>query len=277
MVVKTRSERHQKKEGSTTLTMKHALPIVGATMVIAPTAVSLTSQVALADETNLSQAQMLINRIGNSASQVAAQNDLYASVMIAQALLESGNGSSVLSNAPYYNLFGVKAYNGGSTVWLPTQEYLNGQWVTMNEPFRQYSSYYESLVDHANVLVARSNASGQARYAGAWKSQTASYTEATAYLTGRYATDPGYNQKLNWLIQTYHLTQFDSPTVNANKVKNTTTTPVTTTTASTQTYTVVAGDTLWGISQKFGVAIDQLLAQNNLSGELIVVGQQLTV
>ncbi|WP_369598788.1 glucosaminidase domain-containing protein, partial [Enterococcus sp. S86.2] len=39
----------------------------------------------------------------SAASQIAQENDLYASVMIAQAVLESGNGSSVLAQAPYYN------------------------------------------------------------------------------------------------------------------------------------------------------------------------------
>lgn len=41
------------------------------------------------------------------------ENDLYASVMLAQAALESGCGSSSLSLAPHCNLFGVKGtYKG---------------------------------------------------------------------------------------------------------------------------------------------------------------------
>ncbi|OTE88353.1 N-acetylmuramoyl-L-alanine amidase, partial [Escherichia coli] len=134
----------------------------------------------------------------------------YASVMIAQAILESGYGSSALSNAPYYNLFGVKGSYNGQSVYMPTQEYLNGQWVEMNEPFRQYNSYWESFQDHANVLRSPSFATGTAHYSGVWKSQTTSFYDATNYLTGRYATDPGYAQKLNWLIETYQLTRFDT-------------------------------------------------------------------
>lgn len=282
MVIRTRSERHIKKTVENKSVFKHALPLAGVAMVLTPTIISLVPSTVSADETGVYNAQNLINQISSAASEIANQNDLYASVMIAQALLESGNGSSVLSNAPYYNLFGVKSYNGGATVWLPTQEYLNGQWVTMTEPFRQYNSYYESLIDHANVLLASSTVTGQARYAGAWKSQTSSYYDATAYLTGRYATDPSYNQKLNSLIQRYNLTQYDTPSYyNQTTTTTTTTTNTTTTTTSTYqartTYTVVQGDTLWAIAQKYGISVDQLVAQNNISGELIVVGQQLTV
>ncbi|MCO4687773.1 peptidoglycan hydrolase [Streptococcus infantarius subsp. infantarius] len=53
-----------------------------------------------------------IQTIGESARQIAAQNDLYASVMIAQAILESNSGQSKLSQAPNYNFFGIKIIRG---------------------------------------------------------------------------------------------------------------------------------------------------------------------
>ena len=43
------------------------------------------------------------------------------------------------------------------------------------------------------------------------------------------------------------------------------------------THTVRSGDTLWGISQRYGVTVNQLMQWNNLSGSLIVVGQRLVV
>lgn len=51
------------------------------------------------------QTQAFINQIAGTASQIAAERDLYASVMIAQAVLESSSGQSGLSQAPYYNFF----------------------------------------------------------------------------------------------------------------------------------------------------------------------------
>ena len=47
-------------------------------------------------------------------------------------------------------------------------------------------------------------------YQGSWKSNTSNYQEATKYLTGRYATDSRYHEKLNGLIEAYDLTQYDS-------------------------------------------------------------------
>lgn len=280
MTQKTRSQRHQ-KQATPRRPLTMALPLAGAAMMVTPMVVDVSQQVS-ADEVGYSQAQQLINQIGPSASQIADQYDLYASVMIAQALLESGNGGSTLSSAPYYNLFGVKEYHGGPSVWLSTQEYLNGQWVTMSEPFRQYNSYYESLVDHANVLVSQGAMTGQPRYAGSFKRNAPSYYEATAALTGRYATDPTYGQKLNWLIQNYQLTQYDtgSSYVEATPVVEETATQsaqAAVQTTSGTTYTVVEGDSLWSISQKYNVSLDDLIAKNNISGNLIVVGQQLTL
>ncbi len=196
----TRSERHhQPKKSSKKPSKKAVVSLMSAGMMLAPTAISFVPQQVQAAVNQYATQDIsgFIEQIGWSAQDVAANNDLYASVMIAQAILESGYGSSALSNAPYYNLFGVKGSYNGQSVYMPTQEYLNGQWVEMNEPFRQYNSYWESFQDHANVLRSTSFATGTAHYSGVWKSQTTSFYDATNYLTGRYATDPGYAQKLN--------------------------------------------------------------------------------
>ncbi|KAF1301471.1 glucosaminidase domain-containing protein [Enterococcus saccharolyticus] len=287
MTYKTRSERHQKIQKKSPLDKKTVLPMLGTALMVAPATLVLAPQQVQADEYQAPEnnAYNLIDQIGWTAQEVAASNDLYASVMIAQALLESGNGSSLLATSPYYNLFGVKAYGGEPSVWLPTQEYLNGQWVTMNEPFRAYGSYWESLQDHAAVLKSMSYSTGVAHYKGAWKSQTTSYADATAYLTGRYATDPAYNQKLNWLIANYDLTRFDTPgqaTDYSYTEMSTASASATTETASASTnsggsYVVVAGDTLWDIANANGISVDQLMANNGLTSELIVVGQQLII
>src|SRR5699024_5964944 len=201
MVVQTRIERRQRQAK---MKKQKVLSLMGTGLVITPVASAFIPQ-ANADQYQLTAtaSNSFLDQIADPARQIAAANDLYASVMIAQAMLESGHGSSSLSNAPNYNLFGVKAYSGEPAVFLSTQEYIDNEWVTMNEPFRVYESYYQSLQDHANLL--------RAYYQGAWQSTTGSYQEATAYLTGRYATDPAYAQKLNELIQTYNLTQYDNP------------------------------------------------------------------
>lgn len=51
-----------------------------------------------------------------------------------QAILESGWGSSELAKAPNNNLFGIKDSGdwNGEIVTVPTQEYVNGDYITVN-------------------------------------------------------------------------------------------------------------------------------------------------
>lgn len=282
--IKTRSSRHQQK-GHKNRHMRLA-SVVGTSLVFLPIAGNLLPVGVQATEVEtqgeISQ-QAFIDSIGYSASSVADANDLYASVMIAQALLESSYGTSGLAAAPNYNLFGVKGSYGGQTVYMPTSEYLNGEWVTVTEPFRSYPSYTESFQDHANVLRTTIASSGNYHYSGVWKSNTSSYMDATAALAGRYATDPNYASKLNWLISAYGLTAYDSGSTGSFATNdNSTTTDQSTigqssTTTTAQTYTVASGDTLWGIAEKFGISVDQLMASNGITAELITVGQVLQV
>lgn len=155
--------------------------------------------------------EQFIQKIGEAARKVGQENDLYASVMIAQAILESASGQSLLSKAPNYNLFGIKGTYNGKGVSFTTQEDLgNGTLYTTQATFRQYQSYEESLKDYAKLL--KEGLAGNASfYKGVWKNKAKTYQEATQYLTGRYATDSQYNQKLNGLIETYDLTMYDHP------------------------------------------------------------------
>jgi len=149
--------------------------------------------------------QEFINAIGPTASKIADENNLYASVMIAQAILESGGSQlSELASPPYFNLFGIKGSFNGNTVNLNTKEDDgSGNMTVINDGFRDYNSYEESMMDYASVLSHQ-------RYRGARKSNTASYKDATADLTGKYATDTQYDVKLNNIIQNYNLIRFDT-------------------------------------------------------------------
>ncbi|MGM0125820.1 hypothetical protein IGI37_003221 [Enterococcus sp. AZ194] len=153
--------------------------------------------------------ESFIRKIGESARKIGQENDLYASVMIAQAILESGSGSSELSQAPHHNLFGMKGTYEGSGVTYSTQEDTgNGVLVTIQASFRTYDTYDQSFEDYSKLFTE--GLTGNANfYRGAWKSETTNYKEATAFLTGRYATDTQYNKKLNGLIEAYDLTTYD--------------------------------------------------------------------
>ena len=153
--------------------------------------------------------ETFIRKIGESARKIGQENDLYASVMIAQAILESASGQSQLAQAPNYNLFGIKGTHNGKGVSFATQEDLgDGTLYTTQATFRQYENYEESLKDYAKLLK-EGLVGNTSFYDGVWKSKAKTYQEATKFLTGRYATDTQYDKKLNGLIETYDLTTFD--------------------------------------------------------------------
>lgn len=242
---------------------------------------------------NLEQAktpQAFVNQIAGFAQQVAQEHGLYASVMIAQASLESGYGTSRLSTAPNHNLFGIKGSYEGQSVAMQTREYYsNTGWITITDHFKKYPSYEESLRDNARLL-RRGTSWNPQFYSGTWVENTKSYRDATAWLEGRYATDPTYANKLNNLIQLYNLTQYDAPSngvtqpnPNPNPKPTPTPSPQTPVTppannvGQTTSYTVVRGDTLSKIAREYKTTVQALKAANNLKTDLIFVGQQLAV
>lgn len=222
--------------------------------------------------------QDFIGQIAEHAQSVAAQKGLYASVMIAQAVLESAWGTSTLSAAPNYNYFGIKgSYNGQSVIMKTYEDNGHGKLYSINAAFRKYPSPIESLLDNAALL--RTNL-----YRRAWIENTSSYKDATKALTGLYATDTSYNSKLDSIIQRYGLAQYDTQHTNENPTSNqsqnnvplasneSSTTPQNNT--NTTKYTVKAGDTLAGIASKFGTSVSDLISINNIKNpNLIYVGQ----
>ena len=121
---------------------------------------------------------------------------------IAQAIEESAWGQSSLA-ARYHNLFGIKGTGPAGSVTLPTQEYENGSWVTIDAQFAVYHNDAESIAGHAELLAT----SG---YYGRAMADRA-YPDAFANsLTGVYATDPDYGANLIALMKLYNLYQFDT-------------------------------------------------------------------
>ena len=219
--------------------------------------------------------QNFLSTIGGYARDIAKNNDLYASVMIAQAILESGWGQSGLASAPNYNLFGIKGdYNGNSVRMDTLEDDGSGNYYAAKEPFRKYSNYGESLNDYASLLTGDNNPNSWRYkfYYGARVSATNSYQDATQHLTGRYATDTRYASKLNQLIQTYGLTQYDaggSSTASPERPQA----PAT----GGGSYTVQAGDSYWRIANKYGISIEELQRLNGTSSYFLYPGQSLVV
>ncbi|MDW3674791.1 NlpC/P60 family protein [Enterococcus faecium] len=152
-----------------------------------------------------------LKKIADDAQEIGQKEGIYASVMMAQAILESGSGNSLLSSEPNHNLFGIKgSYKGSSVTFNTLEQDSSGQSYQIRAQFRKYPSYKESLEDYAD-LIKNGLTGNPDYYKPTWKSETKDYKEATKYLEGRYATDRQYSQKLNAIIEAYDLTKYDEP------------------------------------------------------------------
>lgn len=222
-----------------------------------------------------------INTIANSAQTVAKSNNLYASVMIAQAALESGWGNSTLAQAPNYNLFGIKgSFNGQSVTKNTLEDPGNGNYYQIQDAFKKYNNYADSLQDYADTLTGVGSTWRAEFYSGALRSNTQSYKDATAHLTGRYATDTRYASKLDHLIEEYGLTTYDggssvstSTPAPSTPVNNTVTAP-TNNNSTNGNYVIKAGDTLYRIAKNNGVSLNDLLAANGISATSTIYPSQ---
>ena len=276
-LLRIKKEKQSQKVQMMNQSLKRSLIVVGTTacvgLYVSPVDQLLSANFSVV-EASTAATQFLRNIIP-AAQNVARGKDIYTSVMIAQAALESGWGTSALSKAPNHNLFGVKGSYNGQSVNMQTLEDSGGQnYYSIQADFRKYPSYQESLEDYADKIV--NGISGAPLfYSGAWKSKTNSYQDATAYLTGRYATDTAYGAKLNRIIEQFGLTKYDTETA-VNMAEEIASNETSTT--SGNSYTVVSGDSLYAIARKTGTSIQDLLSLNGLNlNSIIHPGQVLAL
>ena len=153
-----------------------------------------------------STASSFISKYKSDVTKASTKYNLYGSVMMAQAGLESGWGQSQLTTEAN-NFFGIKGAYNGASVSMPTTEYnSNGQMINTTANFKKYPSAYASFADNGSTL--RNGTSWNSKYySGSWKENAATYEDAANALTGKYATAPNYGQSLITVIQTYNLDQ----------------------------------------------------------------------
>lgn len=203
-----------------------------------------------------------------------------ASIKLAQALLESGNGNSTLARDAN-NHFGIKC--GGT--W-------KGKSITKsddnpNDCFRVYDNPEESFKDHSQFLLRK-------RYEKLFSLDKNDYRGwARGLKDAGYATNPRYPELLIDLIERYELYKYDSAesrsekivrevkiettiekkeetgeVVQAEKIKS----PV-----QMIIHEVKSGNTLYSISKQYNVSVDQIKQLNNLPSENLSIGQLLVI
>jgi flagellum-specific peptidoglycan hydrolase FlgJ len=143
-----------------------------------------------------------IDQIAPGAMAAQRKYGVPAAVTIAQAILESGWGTSTLA-AQDHNLFGIKGTGPAGGALYPTTEYVNGRPVARTAEFRVYHDVAQSMDDHGKVIA------DSGYYGDAMAHQHDPNAFANA-LTGVYATDPDYGTKLIGMMQQYHLYRYDA-------------------------------------------------------------------
>ena len=183
-----------------------------------------------------------------------------SSICLGQGILESGAGTGPLSSLAN-NHFGIKCHQD----WTgPSVKYDDD---SAQECFRKYTQASESYNDHALFLK------GRRWYEPLFKLEKDDYKGwAKGLKTAGYATDPKYPEKLIAIIERYHLDQYDAEVLGNDYVVKSIETK-----SNFKEYQVSQGDTLYSISKKFNVSIDDLKKKNNISDNALSIGQSLIV
>jgi hypothetical protein len=201
-----------------------------------------------------------------------------ASITLAQGLFESGSGNGELARVAN-NHFGIKC----SPDWKGKNYYKYDD--NKNDCFRVYDKPEDSFRDHSNFLKKKN-------YARLFELDKNDYRGwATGLKQAGYATNPRYADLLINVIEKYHLDKYDQPEGGVQKIKREdrvftqidknigkaikdsliAATPV------DKLYMVKQGDTLYNISKRFGLTLDELKGLNNMADNNIKIGQKLVV
>lgn len=136
---------------------------------------------------------------GVPARRAAEQLGVDASVLLAQAALETGWGRHVVTDqrGSSNNLFNIKAGPGwdGPTVRVPTLEYRDGVAVREMAEFRAYASAEDAFSDYARLI------SGSPRYEAALEHAADGPQYLRELQRAGYATDPAYADKILSILE----------------------------------------------------------------------------
>jgi flagellum-specific peptidoglycan hydrolase FlgJ len=125
-------------------------------------------------------------------------------VVIAQSILESGWGGSDLTKQAN-NYFGMKAGTAwkGKTVVMPTREFINGSWVTVDATWQAFASAEECFAEYEKFIQERTHFADALQHS----SNPEEYVKALVNGDLKYATDPSYVQKIMGTVKANHLSR----------------------------------------------------------------------
>lgn len=167
------------------------------TTILFALAVVLPNEITAQTLTKNSAYQNYINRYASMAHDQMLRHGIPASIILAQGLLESGAGQSMLATKAN-NHFGIKV----TSDW--TGDYILRDDDRPNEKFRVYHSAAESYEDHSRFLK-------RSRYQRLYNLSITDYKGwAQGLKDCGYATSPTYAANLINIIELYGLQNYDS-------------------------------------------------------------------
>lgn len=185
-----------------------------------------------------------------------------ASITLAQGILESGAGKGKLAQSAN-NHFGIKCHTG----W--TGESVKHDDDAAQECFRKYEHPSESYRDHSLFLTSRT------RYSNLFKLDKGDYESwAKGLKAAGYATDVKYPDKLIGLIERFELYKYDNEVLSRDFKPSKKEMILA---QGGNYYTIQQGDTLYSLSKKFNLTVDDLKKLNNMSDNAISIGQQIKI
>lgn len=141
-----------------------------------------------------------IELVGKVAAEYYPQYNILPSLVISQAILESGWGVKHIEN----NIFGIKAGSSwnGKVALRRTTEWNGTKYVVIIDKFRAYDSMEDSIKDYLK-LIGESK-----RYEKVKKAKDYKEAARLIYEAG-YATDPKYTDKLINIMESNKLFEYD--------------------------------------------------------------------
>lgn len=183
-----------------------------------------------------------------------------ASITLAQGILESGFGKGELT-LKTNNHFGIKCHNG----WNGQYEHHDDD--ARDECFRKYNHPMYSFRDHSIFLSSR------ARYAALFRLRRDDYKGwARGLRAAGYATDKRYPQKLISFIERYELFKYDQEVLAEGYPAQDSLLSY-----NDHVHIVTQGDTLYSLSRKYFVTIDEIMELNSMKNSNLSVGQALKI
>ena len=157
------------------------------------------------------QVLVFIEQIKDGAIQTQKEYGIFASVTIAQAILESTYGTSYLATTDN-NLFGIKFPGNHDASIIISQ----GSWATDDGGYYcHYESWSDSLKDHGFFLKNNSRYTESGTFEA-----TTPQEQIRCIAKGGYASDEDYANKIISEIEYYNLTQYDNSITSAEQVEN---------------------------------------------------------